>query len=92
MRENKAQILLIIQETITIIIIKGHGAGKHSGWVENIWFKLYIFTLQLAVVTARMFTMELFIDFYFEFGLNKGIQISAEFKARFWDILKRLMF
>ncbi len=34
-----------------------------------------MFTLQLAVVTARMFTMERFIEFYFELGLTyKNIQ------------------
>ncbi len=36
--------------------------------------KLFLFTLQLAVVMARMFTMERFIEFYFELGLNKVIQ------------------
>ncbi len=39
-------------------------------------------------IQLRMFTMERFIEFYFELGLKK---YSAWFKARFWDILKRLM-
>ncbi len=38
---------------------------------------LYMFTLQLAVVTARMFIMERFIEFYFEIGLNKVIEQSV---------------
>ncbi len=38
---------------------------------------LYMFTLQLAVVTARMFIMEQFIEFYLEIGLNKVIEQSV---------------
>ncbi len=34
--------------------------------------KLFLFTLQLSVFTARMFTMERFIEFYFELGLNSN--------------------
>ncbi len=36
--------------------------------------KLFLFTLQLAVVTACMFTMERFIEFCFELRLNKVVQ------------------
>ncbi len=37
--------------------------------------KLFLFTLQLAVVTARIFTMERFVEFYFELGPKyKAIQ------------------
>ncbi len=39
--------------------------------------KLFLFTLQLAVVTAHMFTMERFIEFYFELGLYKVIVHSV---------------
>ncbi len=51
--------------------------------------KLFLFTLQLAVVTASMFTMERFIGFYFELGL-KVIQSVLSSRHGFWDILKRL--
>ncbi len=36
--------------------------------------KLFFFSLRRAVVTARMFTAESFIEFHFELGLNKEIQ------------------
>ncbi len=40
--------------------------------------KLFLFTSQLAVVTACMFTMERFIEFCFELGLKyKEIQVSS---------------
>ncbi len=64
---------------------KGHGGGKNLGWEENIFLSqnqlssdnLFLFTLQLAVITARMFTMEWFIQFCFELGLNKVIVQSV---------------
>ncbi len=47
--------------------------------------KLFLFTLQLAVIhTARMFTMERFIEFYFELGLNKVIQSVLRSRHGFW--------